>query len=155
MRVGTLCLNLFNALLENQLTFFSLSKPELYQFAYHQGKLPRFATIYIGQKHNIRLRDLQKHTAIQSEGTTTMVLSFDQLQELRNHQTELSESLILDVTAEKTYYPSFLREYPQITYPQILQWIKGYAETHSLIPTNTVEANYLIDPMITPARRGK
>lgn len=37
LRVGSLCMNLLNALVGDQIDFYSVSKIELYQYAYGQG----------------------------------------------------------------------------------------------------------------------
>ena len=60
LRVGSLALNLLKTLKGDQISFFSLSKPELYKMAYNAGFLPRWILMYIGQKTNVRLRDLQE-----------------------------------------------------------------------------------------------
>lgn len=60
LRVGTLALNLLKTLTGDQLSFFSLSKLELYALAYQKGFLPRWGVIYIGQKMNVWLRDFEE-----------------------------------------------------------------------------------------------
>lgn len=69
LRVGTLTINTMNALLEHDTGTFipiaSISKPNLYGFAYEQGRLPRYGIIYIGQKHNVRKYDFQEKTKTQ------------------------------------------------------------------------------------------
>ena len=60
LRVGSLALNLLKTLRGEQISFFSLSKPELYKMAYDAGFLPRWILMYIGQKTNVRLWDLQE-----------------------------------------------------------------------------------------------
>ena len=60
LRVGSLALNLLKTLKGDQISFFSLSKPELYKMAYSVGFFPRWILMYIGQKTNVRLRDLQE-----------------------------------------------------------------------------------------------
>lgn len=55
--MGTLALNLLKTLTGAQISFFSLSKLELYHVAYQKGFLPRYGVIYIGQKMNVWLWD--------------------------------------------------------------------------------------------------
>lgn len=66
LRVGTLILNMMNALLEQDTGTFipiaSITKMDLYGYAYMQWWLPRYGIIYIGQKHNVWLCDFQEHT---------------------------------------------------------------------------------------------
>lgn len=66
LRVGTLVINMLNTLLEHDTWTFipiaSITKIDLYSYAYTQGRLPRYGIIYIGQKHNIWRYDFQEHT---------------------------------------------------------------------------------------------
>jgi len=66
LRVGTLTLNILNTLLEHDTWTFiplaSITKIDLYSYAYQQGRLPRYGILYIGQKHNVRRYDFQEHT---------------------------------------------------------------------------------------------
>jgi hypothetical protein len=66
LRVGTLTINTLNTLLEHDTGTFipiaSITKMDLYAYAHHQGRLPRYGIVYIGQKHNVRLCDFQEHT---------------------------------------------------------------------------------------------
>ncbi|USN55486.1 MAG: hypothetical protein H6765_02585 [Candidatus Peribacteria bacterium] len=38
---------------------YNVSKIDIYTYAYKQGRLPRYALVYIGQKKNLRLYDLE------------------------------------------------------------------------------------------------
>jgi tRNA A37 threonylcarbamoyladenosine modification protein TsaB len=66
LRVGTLTLNMMNTLLEHDTWTFiplaSITKINLYGYAYTQGRLPRYGIIYIGQKHNVWICDFQEKT---------------------------------------------------------------------------------------------
>ncbi len=66
LRVGTLVINALNDLLTHDTGTFipiaSITKIDLYSYAHHQGRLPRYGAIYIGQKHNIRLYDFKEHS---------------------------------------------------------------------------------------------
>lgn len=66
LRVGTLAINMLNTLLEHDTGTFipiaSITKIDLYTYAYKQGRLPRYGIIYIGQRHNIWRYDFQEHT---------------------------------------------------------------------------------------------
>ena len=60
LRVGSLCVNLLNALMGDQIDFYSVSKTELYAYGYGKGEVGRYGIIYIGQKKNIRLWDFER-----------------------------------------------------------------------------------------------
>ena len=66
LRVGTLTINMLNTLLGHDTGTFipiaSITKMDLYSYAHHQGRLPRYGIMYIGQKHNIWMCDFQEHT---------------------------------------------------------------------------------------------
>jgi len=64
LRVGTLALNLLKTLKENQLSFFTLSKLELYYKFYQKGWIGRYIAVYIGQRLNVWLWDLQENVLI-------------------------------------------------------------------------------------------
>jgi hypothetical protein len=46
------------------LDFFSVSKIDLYQYIYAQGKCPKYGCIYIGQKRNVWLWDFEKREKV-------------------------------------------------------------------------------------------
>lgn len=149
LRVGTLCLNLLNTLLDRQLDFFSVSKPELYQFAYDAGELPRFGVIYIGQKRNIRLRDFQERKKIWQ-------MNFDELAPRISWNLHApSSELFLDVTTDPEYYPDFLSSCTKVSYAQIQSRMATYCTATHPAPMKTIEAKYMIDPIITPPRSGR
>ncbi len=66
LRVGTLTLNMLNELLEHDTGTFipiaSISKFDLYTYAYKQWRIPRHGIIYIGQKHNVWKYDCEQKT---------------------------------------------------------------------------------------------
>lgn len=66
LRVGTLLINTINELLLHDTGTFiplaSLTKWDLYTYAYTKGRIPRYGIIYIGQKHNVRRFDAQEKT---------------------------------------------------------------------------------------------
>ena len=65
LRVGTLTINMLNTLLEHDTWTFipiaSITKLDLYGYAYKQWRLPRHGIVYIGQKHNVWWCDFQEH----------------------------------------------------------------------------------------------
>lgn len=66
LRVGTLTINTLNTLLEHDTGTFipiaSITKIDLYSYAYAQWWLPRYGVLYIGQKHNVWLYDFEEKT---------------------------------------------------------------------------------------------
>jgi len=64
LRVGTLTINMLNALLEHDTGTFipiaSITKIDFYAYAHKQGRLPRYGILYIGQKHNVWWYDFQQ-----------------------------------------------------------------------------------------------
>lgn len=65
LRVGTLAINTLNTLLDHDTGTFipiaSITKIDLYAYAYKQWRLPRYGILYIGQKHNVRWYDFQEN----------------------------------------------------------------------------------------------
>ena len=59
LRVWTLALNLLKTLKNNQISFFSLSKLELYNLFYQKGWIGSKILVYIGQRLNVWLWDLE------------------------------------------------------------------------------------------------
>ena len=86
LRVGTLCLNVLNTLLGNQLSFYDISKIDLHKKAFEKWFLPRYWVIYIGQKRNIRLWDFEKNEKIWQ-------YSFNELKELEEKIEVITEKL--------------------------------------------------------------
>ncbi len=66
LRVGTLTLNMMNEILQHDTGTFiplaSITKIDIYTYAYQQGRLPRYGIIYIGQKHNVWRYDFAEKT---------------------------------------------------------------------------------------------
>ncbi|GHW02526.1 hypothetical protein AGMMS50249_3120 [candidate division SR1 bacterium] len=146
LRVGTLCLNLLNALTDNSLDFYTVSKPDLYQFAYDNGDIPRYGVIYIGQKSNIRLRDFQEKIKIGQ-------MSFEQLQNEIIVKKIFKNELFLDITTEREYYPDFLSDCLILNYTDIKTRMDKYLEQFNQQATKQLSANYMIDPTITPSKK--
>ena len=159
LRVGSLCINLLNTLVENQIDLFSVSKIDLYTYGYNKGVVERHGIIYIGQKKNIRLRDFEKKIKIWQ-------FSFDQLNEQRRdaplvrpptsrststnneHKRPTNNDPFLDIVYDQNYYPEFLRQLKQIDHHLMKQLLQEYVEEEKIQPTKHIEANYMIDPII-------
>lgn len=60
LRVWTLVLNLFSALNVWKISYFTVTKLDLYRFLFEKSFLPRMWLIYLGQKHNVWEYDCQK-----------------------------------------------------------------------------------------------
>lgn len=151
LRVGTLCLNILNTLLENQLTFYDISKIDLYKKAYEKWFLPKYWVIYIWQKRNIRLRDFEKNEKIWQ-------YSFNELKDLEEMKN-INNVFIEDVE-DKEYYPEWMNEY--LKYHTLLNWNDIYLIDNktanwnqifvnelNLKPLKSIAPNYMMDPSIT------
>lgn len=149
LRVGTLCLNILNTLLENQLTFYDISKIELYKKAYEKWILPKYGVIYIWQKRNIRLRDFEKNEKMGQ-------YSFDELRE------NINSPVFLDEVFDESYYPDWLDEYSKIKIS--FDWNNLSIDNNGKIITFSVKElglessksiapNYMMDPSITLANK--
>lgn len=60
IRIGTLALNTFTMLHNYQLEFLNINKLQRYRALYIQNKLPQICIMFIGQKKNYRIVDLEK-----------------------------------------------------------------------------------------------
>ena len=151
LRVGTLCLNLLNTLLENQLSFYDISKIDLYKKAYEKWFLPKYWIIYIWQKRNIRLRDFEKNEKIWQ-------CSFNELKDL-DEMKDINDVFIDDVDDEE-YYPEWMDVY--LKYHVLLNWTDLYLvddktanwnhisiDEFNLEPLNSIAPNYMMEPSVT------
>ena len=102
LRVWTLCLNVLNTLLENQLSFYGISKIDLYKKTYEKWVLPKYWIIYIGQKRNIWLRDFEKNEKIWQ-------YSFNELKDLEEMRD--AKNVFVEDVEEQEYYPEWMDEY--------------------------------------------
>jgi len=159
LRVGSLCVNLLNALVKDQIDLYSVSKIDLYSFAYEREVVERYGIIYIGQKRNIWLWDFEKKERIWQ-------FSFDQLNEQRRdasltrpptshsalptteHDRLPNNETFLDIVYDQNYYPEFLRQLRQVDCHLVKQLLREYVEEGKVQPTKHIKANYMIDPII-------
>ena len=154
LRVGTLCLNILNTLLENQLNFYDISKIGLYKKAYEKWFLPKYWVIYIWQKRNIRLRDFEKNEKIWQ-------YSFNELKDL-DEMKNVENGFIEDVE-DKEYYPEWMDEY--LKYHTLLNWTDIYliddkvadwkwisVDEFNLNPLKSIAPNYMMEPSVTTIR---
>ena len=151
LRVGTLCLNIFNTLLENKLTFYDISKINLYKRAYDKRFLPRYWVIYIWQKRNIRLWDFEKSEKMWQ-------YSFNELENLQ--EMEDTENVFIEDVEDKKYYPEWMDKY--LKYHTLLNWnyidLIDNKEANSkwmsideldLKPLKSIAPNYMMEPSVT------
>lgn len=151
LRVGTLCLNLLNTLLENQLTFYDLSKIDLYKKFYDKWFLPKFWVIYIGQKRNIWLRDFEKNEKIAQ-------YSFNELRDLDEMMD--AENVFIEDVQDDEYYPQRMNQY--LKYHTLLHWNDIYVvdnktanwysisiDEFDLKPLKSIVPNYMMEPSVT------
>ena len=150
LRVGTLCLNVFNTLLDNQLSFYDISKIDLYKKAYEKWILPKYWVIYIWQKRNIRLRDFENNEKIWQ-------YSFNELMDLE--EMKEVENIFVEDIEEQGYYPDWMDEY--IKYHIVYDWNivlidwKNYNKNQisiddlNLKPLKSIAPNYMMEPSVT------
>ena len=151
LRVGTLCLNILNTLLENQLNFYDISKIDLYKRAYEKGILPKYWVIYIWQKKNIRLRDFEKNEKIWQ-------YSFDELEDLE--EMKYVENVFIEDIDDEKYYPEWMDKY--MKYHLLFEWenillidwkcYNGHPISiyeFDLKPLKSIAPNYMMEPSVT------
>lgn len=143
LRVGCLALNLLKTLKKGQLSFFSLSKIELYQHFYRRAWISRYGAIYIGQKSNVRLRDFEENKLISP-------VKKDQLSALSSEY----EGLFVDQVYERDYFDEAL---PSLDYTFEQQGLSLYfkGETYHLPRADfapqeveMLHPNYMIEPNV-------
>jgi len=151
LRVGTLCLNILNTLLENQFNFYDISKIDLYKKAYEKWFLPRYWVIYIWQKRNIRLRDFENNEKVWQ-------YSFNELKDL--DEVKNVENVFIEDIEDKGYYPKWMGEY--LKYHILLKWIDIYLvddktadwkwisiDEFCLKSLKSIAPNYMMEPSVT------
>lgn len=151
LRVGTLCLNLLNTLLENKLSFYDISKIGLYKKAHEKWFLPKYWVIYIGQKRNIRLRNFEMNEKIWQ-------YSFNELKDL--DEMNSVEDVFIEDVEDKEYYPEWMDKY--LKYHTLLNWTDIYLvdnktadwnyisiEDFNLEPLKSIAPNYMMEPSVT------
>lgn len=144
LRVGTLCLNVLNTLLKNQLSFYDISKIELYKKTYELWFLPKYGIIYIWQKRNIWLRDFEKNEKIWQ-------FSFDDLKE---NEILTSNSIFLDEVFDDKYYPEWMNSYTKVK--ASFDWNNLIVNSEDLsieslwlLSVKSIAPNYMMEPSIT------
>ena len=151
LRVGTLCLNILNTLLENQLNFYDISKIDLYKKAYEKWYLPKYWVIYIWQKRNIRLRDFEKNEKIWQ-------YSFNELKDLEEMKDV--DNVFIEDIEDGNYYPECVDEYLKyhIVFESDIIFIidKKYRIKNQILideldlkPLKSIAPNYMMDPSVT------
>ena len=139
LRVGTLTLNMMNTLIEHDTWTFiplaSITKIDLYTYAYQQGRLPRYGIIYIGQKHNVWKYDFEekKYEKMLLDNIHYSDDTF--LDFVHDTYRPTTEAMIAFSLENNTLYLHYNNE----SYPLDLK--------HLRIPlTMTVQPEYLIEP---------
>ena len=145
LRVGTLCMNILNAVMNNQIDFYDISKIDLYQKAYENWILPNKWLIYIGQKRNVWLWDFEKDEKMWQ-------FSFDEV------NGKLDNQYFIDEVIDSNYYPEWIDKNYEIKTEfngealVIKYWDKSIQfslEDLGLLPIESVAPNYMIEPNVT------
>lgn len=151
LRVGTLCLNILNTLVDNKLTLYDISKIDLYKKAHEQWVLPRCWIVYIWQKRNIRLRDFEKNEKIWQ-------YSFNELENL--DEIKDTKNVFIEDVDEESYYPEWMNKY--VKYNISFDWnnislISNKTTSLNVFSVNksdcreskSIAPNYMMEPSIT------
>ena len=151
LRVGTLCLNVLNTLLDNQLSFYDISKIDLYKKTYEKWILPKYWVIYIWQKRNIRLRNFEKNEKIWQ-------YSFNELKDLEEMKN--TKNVLIEDIEDENYCPEWMDEY--MKYHIVFEsgsifLIDKKCSTKNQIsidelnlkPSKSIAPNYMMDPSVT------
>ena len=145
LRVGTLCMNILNAVMDNQIDFYDISKIDLFKKAYENWFLPQNGLIYIGQKRNIWLWDFEKNEKIWQ-------FSFDEVKE------KVDTPFFIDEVIAENYYPEWISKNNEIKTEfngselVLKYWDKSIdfsLEDLGLTPIKSVAPNYMMEPSIT------
>jgi hypothetical protein len=101
----------------------------------------QYGIIYIGQKRNIRLWDFEKNEKVWQ-------FNFEELEKQLPNITKP----FMDTVYDLSYYPDFLNHWATVylNYSIWKQLLFEYMEEMKPQPTKHIEANYMIDPTITP-----
>ena len=151
LRVGTLCLNILNTLLDNKFSFYDISKVDLYKKAHEQWVLPRYWIIYIWQNRNIRLRDFEKNEKIWQ-------YSFNELENLDKMKD--AENVFIEDVEKEDYYPEWMNKY--VKYNITFNWSDISLSNNKNTGLNvfsvnksecreskSIAPNYMMEPSIT------
>lgn len=146
LRVGAICLNLLNALVGNQISFYSFSKIDLFKFEYlEQKNLPQYGIIYIGQRRNIRLWDFDEDKKI-------CQTNFEDLEWVLQQKKIRDYQYFCDLVYDEAYYPRNLQE-KAISAANYFKFMQEYIQAKDLSSDYEVHANYMMDPIITPSKK--
>ena len=144
LRVWTLALNLLKTLKNNQISFFSLSKLELYTLFYQKGWIGSKILVYIGQRLNVWLWDLELWKLIST-------VKKSEINQLSSQYPDLT----LDQVYDTAYFDPIL---PQLSYEFKSDWchLKSENTEHflsrdelTLHPVERLEPNYMIEPNVS------
>ncbi len=154
LRVGTLCLNILNTLLDNQLSFYDISKIDLYKKCYELWYLPKYWVIYIWQKRNIWLRDFEKNEKI-GQYWFNELENLEEIKDINN--------VFVDDVEDSWYYPEWMKDNKyHIVYDWntiYLIWWKDFnknsvsIEDFNLEPLKSIAPNYMMEPSITITKK--
>ncbi|MBB1579026.1 MAG: hypothetical protein HG424_003540 [candidate division SR1 bacterium] len=144
LRVGTLALNLLKTLKNNQISFFSLSKLELYTLFYQKGWIGSKVLVYIGQRLNVRLWDLEG-------GKLISTVKKSEINQLSSQYPDL----MLDQVYDTMYFNPTI---PQLSYEFRTDgcYLKSNNTEYFLSrdeltihPVERLEPNYMIEPNVS------
>lgn len=138
LRVGTLMLNMLNAVAEHHIQIFSVDKLTLFARLVSQNVLPPLGVIYLGQKHNVWLTDFSKKTPQTTEIKITDIPANAFLDEVYDPYRPEGIENMLHITNEKDKIFVTYQDKKQAITPQELK----------VKPVVHVEAKYMIEPVL-------
>ena len=143
LRVGSLALNLLKTLKNDKITFYSISKPDLYQIFYKKWWIPRYGILYIWQKSNVWLRDNEEMSLI------SMIKKAD----IDNYNNEYWP-LYLDQVYDETYFWELDNQLKYTYWNWRLtlithKWLSLEWDEIALHKVDKLEANYMIEPNVS------
>jgi hypothetical protein len=143
LRVWTLALNLLKTLENNKITFYTISKPELYSTFYKKWRIPRYWILYIWQKSNVWFRDTEKNKLIKMIKKTEIENIHNEFWELYLDQV-YDDSYFWTLNNKLNYTYDNWKIYFNFNWNHVL-WLDELM-IHNV---DKLEANYMIEPNVS------
>lgn len=138
LRVGTLILNLLNAVNEEKIQIYSTDKLTLFAWLVDKRVLPPLGVIYLGQKSNVRIADFTGEEVCTTEAKLTDIPADAFLDEVYDPYRPNGNTSMLQFTKKKGKI--------FVTYQSKETEINIYDLKHE--PVEQVQADYMIQPVL-------
>lgn len=143
LRVWTLALNLLKTLKNEQIKFYTISKPDLYSIFYKNWWIPRYWILYIWQKSNVWVWDTEKNELIRMIKKSDINMVKDEFWDV--YLDQVYDETYFGVSKNKLHYhyddSNISLDY---NWNHILKW-----ETLMENEVEKLEANYMIAPNVS------